>query len=83
MWKADVQVTYKEGILEPQGQAVKDSLGSLGFDGISSVKIGKLIEVRVSGDKTEPEARQEIESMCKKLLANQVMETYSFTLKKL
>ncbi|MFA5927703.1 MAG: phosphoribosylformylglycinamidine synthase subunit PurS [Candidatus Margulisiibacteriota bacterium] len=82
MWKAQIDVSYKDGILEPQGVAIKDSLASLGFAGIEKVKVGKLIEIELSGNLTEDKAKEEVTAMCKKLLANVVMENFSFILKK-
>ena len=74
--KARVEVTLKSGVLDPQGEAVRHALGSLGFEGVGEVRIGKVIEVDLSA--TDPEAaRAEVEAMCRKLLANTVIENYA------
>lgn len=74
--KARVEVTLKSGVLDPQGEAVRHALGSLGFEGVGEVRIGKVIEVDLAA--TDPEAaRAEVEAMCRKLLANTVIENYA------
>lgn len=74
--KARVHVTLKNGVLDPQGKAIQHALGSLGFDGVDDVRQGKYIELDLSTtDKAVAEAN--VEEMCKKLLANMVIENYS------
>lgn len=73
--KARVIVTLKNGVLDPQGQAIEGSLASLGFDGVASVRQGKVFDVELSGADTTS-AKQELEDMCEKLLANTVIENY-------
>lgn len=74
--KARVHVTLKNGVLDPQGEAVRHALGALGFEGVGEVRIGKVIEVELGG--RDPEAaREEVEAMCRKLLANTVIENYA------
>ena len=74
--KARVHVTLKNGVLDPQGAAVKHSLGTLGFDGVGRVRQGKIIELELSEtDATKAEAQ--VKDMCEKLLANTVIEDYS------
>lgn len=74
--KARVHVTLKNGVLDPQGKAIQHALGSLGFDGVDDVRQGKYIELDLSTtDKAAAEAN--VEEMCKKLLANMVIENYS------
>ncbi len=70
--KARVHVMLKNGVLDPQGEAVRHALGSLGFDGVEGVRQGKVIELDLA-DGT-PEAA--INDMCEKLLANTVIESY-------
>ena len=73
--KAKIHVTLKNGVLDPQGKAVQHALVSLGFDGVNEVRQGKFIEIDL--DDQEPEkARDNVEAMCKKLLANTVIENY-------
>ena len=74
--KARVIVRLKSGVLDPQGKAVETALHGLGFDGVSGVRQGKVIEFE-TGKSDEAEARAAAEAMCGKLLANPVMETYT------
>lgn len=77
--KARVHVMLKSGVLDPQGKAVETALGSLGFEGVSGVRQGKVIELEVA--ESDPDkARADIEKMCEKLLANTVIETYAIDL---
>jgi len=71
--KARVHVMLKNGVLDPQGEAVRHALGTLGFSGVEGVRQGKVIELDLA-DGT-PEAT--INEMCEKLLANTVIESYS------
>ena len=74
--KAKIHVTLKSGVLDPQGKAVEQALGSLGFAGISGVRQGKYIELDL--DETDrAKAQANVEKMCEKLLANTVIENYS------
>jgi len=82
MWKAAVNVTYKDGILEPQGATVLEALMSLGIDGVERVRIGKLIEIELPDSLSEEKAKDMVSAMCQKLLANPVMENYTFTVRK-
>ena len=73
--KATVHVMLKPGVLDPQGEAVRHALGSLGFAGVDSVRQGKVIELDLAG--TDSAAAEEaVKKMCEKLLANTVIETY-------
>jgi phosphoribosylformylglycinamidine synthase subunit PurS len=73
--KARVHVMLKDGVLDPQGEAVRHALGTLGFGGVTGVRQGKVIEVDLqSSDRTA--AQIEVREMCEKLLANTVIETY-------
>ena len=74
--KARVHVTLKNGVLDPQGRAIAHALSSLGFGGVDEVRQGKFIELDLTEtDKTK--ARDQVEAMCKKLLANTVIENYA------
>ena len=74
--KARVHVMLKDGVLDPQGEAVRHALGTLGFGGVSGVRQGKVIELDLSGtDKAAAEA--DVRAMCEKLLANTVIEKFS------
>ena len=73
--KARVHVMLKTGVLDPQGEAVRHALGTLGFDGVSGVRQGKVIELDLTEtDRTKAEAQ--VKAMCEKLLANTVIESY-------
>jgi phosphoribosylformylglycinamidine synthase len=73
--KVRVLIRPKEGILDPQGQAVERALPALGFDGVSEVHIGRLVELEVTG--SDPgEAAGRVEQMCERLLANPLIESY-------
>jgi phosphoribosylformylglycinamidine synthase len=74
--KARVHVMLKDGVLDPQGEAVRHALGSLGFVGVTGVRQGKVIELDLAAsDRVAAEA--EVRIMCEKLLANTVIEKYS------
>jgi len=70
--KVRVVVTLKPGVLDPQGKAVHKALGGLGFDGVEDVRTGKLVELDVADDTSDAA----IDEMCRKLLANTVIENY-------
>lgn len=77
--KARVTVTLKNGVLDPQGKAIEHALDGLGFDGVGSVRQGKVFDVEIDGnDRSKAEA--DLNAMCEKLLANTVIENYSVTL---
>ncbi|MEE2692356.1 MAG: phosphoribosylformylglycinamidine synthase subunit PurS [Pseudomonadota bacterium] len=77
--KAKIHVTLKSGVLDPQGKAIEGALRGLGFDDILGARQGKVIELALA-DTDEAAARARVEEMCKKLLANPVMENYSIEL---
>ena len=74
--QARVTVMLKSGVLDPQGEAVRHALGSLGFDGVAGVRQGKVIELDLAAGTTEDTVRE----MCEKLLANTVIESYEIEL---
>jgi len=73
--KAIVTVMLKEGVLDPQGEAVRAALGALGFEGVGGVRQGKVIELDLAGD-DRAAAEAEVRRMCETLLANTVIESY-------
>ena len=77
--KARIKITLKNGVLDPQGKAIQGALGGLGISGVNDVRQGKYIEVELA-EKDEAKARATVEKMCKELLANLVIENYSFEL---
>ncbi|MDB5410208.1 MAG: purS [Rhodospirillales bacterium] len=74
--KARIQVTLKDGVLDPQGKAIGHALGNLGFTGIGEVRQGKFIEIELAETDRE-RARDALDKMCKQLLANTVIENYA------
>jgi phosphoribosylformylglycinamidine synthase len=75
--KARIRITLKTGVLDPQGKAIQNALGSLGFSGVEDVRQGKYIEV-VLAETDEIKARAAVERMCQELLANTVIENYAY-----
>jgi phosphoribosylformylglycinamidine synthase len=74
--KVRVQVMLRRDVLDPQGKAISNALAALGFGGIDEVRQGKLIELDLA--ETDPaSARQQVEAMCRQLLANPVIEDYA------
>jgi phosphoribosylformylglycinamidine synthase subunit PurS len=73
--KARIHITLKHGVLDPQGKAIAHALDGLGFGGIGGVRQGKFIEIDLT--ETDPgKAREEVDAMCRRLLANTVIEDY-------
>ncbi len=70
--RATVTVMLKQGVLDPQGEAVRHALGALGFEGVEGVRQGKVIELELAEGTTE----ETVTEMCEKLLANTVIESY-------
>ena len=77
--KARVHVMLKDGVLDPQGEAVKHALGTLGFSGVEGVRQGKVIELDLAAT-DRAAAEVEVKAMCEKLLANTVIEKYTVEL---
>jgi phosphoribosylformylglycinamidine synthase len=77
--KAHIKVTLKHGVLDPQGKAIQSALASLGFVGVNDVRQGKYIEVDLA-ETNEARAREQVERICKELLANTVIENYAYEL---
>ena len=71
--KARVHVMLKNGVLDPQGEAVRHALGAMGFDGVNGVRQGKVIELDLADGTTEAAVNE----MCEKLLSNMVIESYT------
>ena len=78
-FKAEIDIMPLEAILDPQGKAVTQSMGNLGLNEISNVRIGKHLTLKVEAG-TEAEANEKVDTACKKLLCNLIMESYTFTL---
>jgi phosphoribosylformylglycinamidine synthase len=73
--KARVHITLKSGVLDPQGKAIGHALEALGFEGVNDVRQGKVIEIDLV-EEDPAKARKQLEQMCRKLLANTVIENY-------
>ncbi len=77
--KVAVTVMLKDGVLDPQGRAIGQALGTLGFAGVGEVRAGKVIELEIA--ETDPErARAQASEMARKLLANPVIESFSVSI---
>jgi phosphoribosylformylglycinamidine synthase subunit PurS len=79
VFKAEVKVALKKGVLDPQGSAVEGAVKSLGYTAIANVRIGKLVELTVEAG-SQAEAGALVEELGKKILANPVMETFTYSL---
>ena len=77
--KATIYISLKNGVLDPQGKAIENALGQLGFDGVENVRQGKMIELELA-DTDANLARDRLQEMCEKLLANTVIENYDIRL---
>ena len=77
--KARIKITLKNGVLDPQGKAIQHALASLGFTGVDEVRQGKYIELDLA-EANEGRAREQVERICKELLANTVIENYAYEL---
>jgi phosphoribosylformylglycinamidine synthase subunit PurS len=79
LWLAKVNIVLKPVVNDPEGLAIQGGLKSLGFEQVTDVRSGKLIEIRLESPDRKS-ARDQVVSMCRKLLANPVIEDYRFTL---
>jgi len=77
MYNVRIYITPKKSIADPQGNAVRDALETMGFPGIDQVRIGKLVEIKLNGE-TREEVETEIKKMCKKLIVNTLIEEYTY-----
>ena len=79
--RARITITLKPGVLDPQGKAIQGALGSLGFSGVEEVRQGKVIDIALA-DTDEAAARERLNAMCERLLANMVIENYAIELQR-
>jgi phosphoribosylformylglycinamidine synthase len=79
MYLAKVYITLKPTVNDPQGLTIKGALHNLGFESVEDVRAGKYIEVKIA-EKDITKARKQVDEMCRKLLANPVIENYRFDL---
>ncbi len=78
--KATVTVELKPSVLDPQGKAIQHSLSSLGFAGVEDVRVGKVFRLTLAdGEQTRDQVEGQIRQMCERLLANTIVETFSYT----
>ena len=77
MFSVKVFVTLKKSIADPQGNAIKEALLSMGYDGVKDVRMGKLIDIKLE-DSSSAKAQERVEEMCSALLTNTVIEDYSY-----
>ncbi len=77
-WEVKIETKLKDGILDPQGKAVKTGLKSLGYENVESVHVGKYMELILDDIETEDKAEDMVIDMCEKLLANPVIEDYKY-----
>ena len=82
MYLAKIYVTLKPTVNDPQGLTIRGALHTLGFTAVSSVRAGKYMEVKFEEEDPRT-AQQQVDEMCKKLLANPVIENYTFELEKI
>jgi len=80
MLRASVTVMLKKGIFDPQGRAVQNGLESIGFEGIQEVRVGKLLKIDLEMTDVA-QAKAVVHKMCDQILANPVVESYSFEIK--
>ncbi|MGI8796767.1 MAG: phosphoribosylformylglycinamidine synthase subunit PurS [Acidimicrobiia bacterium] len=81
-FEARVEITHLPGILDPQGATIERALPALGYDNVSDVRVGKSIRLVLDAD-DEAAARDQVEEMCRRLLANPVIEAYEIALSEL
>jgi phosphoribosylformylglycinamidine synthase subunit PurS len=79
-YSARVDVLLKPGIADPQGQTIERALPALGYEGVAEVRVGKLIELKVTAASAE-EARDRVLEMCEKFLANPVIESFEVSIR--
>jgi phosphoribosylformylglycinamidine synthase len=82
MFQAEIKITLKKTVADPQGLTVKHALESLDFKGIDGIRMGKFIIVRLEA-KDQAQAEEEVAAMCQKLLANPIIEEFYFEVKKI
>lgn len=80
MFEVKISIMLKKTVADPQGLTVKHALDSLGYKDVDNVRIGKLITMSLKTDKKDV-AEKQLDEMCKKLLANPIIEDYSFDIK--
>ena len=82
IFKAEVVITPREGVLDTQGKAVEKTLTHLGYTGLNEVRVGRIVRINMESTSAE-EAKKSVESMCQDLLANELIETYAVSIEAL
>ena len=82
MYLAKVYITLKPSVNDPQGLTIKGGLHTLGFKSVESVRAGKYMELKVN-EKNQPKAEEQVKQMCRKLLANPIIEDFRFELEEI
>lgn len=82
MYLSKIKVTLRKSILDPQGKAIQHAISTMSVDGVMDVRMGKYIELTIDAE-SESRARTATEDVCRKLLANPVMEDYHFEIEKI
>jgi len=80
MLEAEIYITLKKTVSDPQGLTIKHALESLGYKNLEEVRVGKLVTIKLSS-KDKKKAKQKLDEMCQKLLANPIIEDYHFKIK--
>ena len=78
--KATVVVELKTSVLDPQGKAIQHSLSTLGFGGVEDVRVGKMFRITLADGQPRAEVERQLQQMCEKLLANTVVENFTYTI---
>ncbi len=81
-FEVKVFIRLRPSVLDPAGEAIKSASSKLGVEGITSLRIGKMIEVKIEGNQEE-DVKEKIDLLCDRLFANTVIEDYEYTIKKL
>jgi phosphoribosylformylglycinamidine synthase PurS subunit len=80
MLEVEIYITLKKTVSDPQGLTIKHALESLGYKNLEEVRVGKLVTIKLSS-KDKKKAKQKLDEMCQKLLANPIIEDYHFKIK--
>ncbi|MCB1143383.1 MAG: phosphoribosylformylglycinamidine synthase subunit PurS [Leptospiraceae bacterium] len=82
MYIGKVNISLKKSVLDPQGTTVMNALHDMGEEFVNDVRIGKYVEVTLKSD-SEDQAKEDLDRLCKKLLVNPIIETYSISVEKI
>jgi len=82
VFEAEIYISLKKAVADPQGLTIKHALESLGYKGLKDVRMGKIVRIKLEA-KDKAEAEEKISGMCKKLLANPIIEDFSFKIEEI